>query len=188
MTDQPCKAGETGRVVLTVLHNFRTPFIRYEIGDMATLAPEPCRCGRGLPLLTRVQGKVRPHFKLDGGRRKHSSDLVHAITTVGGHHQHQVIQKALDQVIVRIVPNVAWTADHKQRLIQAVRLFFEAPVSVQLEPQGAIGTFARRQTAEHGLRSVDLSMGMTTVDLARCPRVPFRESGSVLGTPCMCSC
>jgi len=131
--DQPCQAGETGRVVLTVLHNFRTPFIRYDIGDLATLAPEPCQCGRGLPLLTRVQGKVRPHFRLVGGRQKHSSDLVHAITTIGGHHQHQVIQKDLDHVIVRIVPNSAWTADHNQRLIQAVRLFFEAPLSVQLE-------------------------------------------------------
>jgi phenylacetate-CoA ligase len=131
--DQPCKAGETGRVVLTILHNFRTPFIRYEIGDVATLAPEPCPCGRGLPLLTRVHGKVRPHFRLIGGRRKHSSDLVHAITTVGGHHQHQVIQKALDQVIVRIVPNLDWTADHGRNLIDAVHVFFEAPVTVQLE-------------------------------------------------------
>jgi phenylacetate-CoA ligase len=131
--DQPCKAGETGRVVLTVLHNFRTPFIRYEIGDVATLAPEPCRCGRGLPLLTRVHGKVRPHFKLACGLRKHSSDLIHAITEVGGHHQHQVIQKTLDQIVVRIVPNSEWTAGHNQRLIYAVQTFFEAPVRVQLE-------------------------------------------------------
>ncbi len=80
-----------------------------------------------------MHGKVRPHFKLAGDRRKHSSDLVHAITTVGGHHQHQVIQKALDHVVVRIVPNRDWTPDHNQRLIQAVRGFFEAPVKVQLE-------------------------------------------------------
>ena len=131
--DQPCQSGETGRVVLTILHNFRTPFIRYDIGDVATLAPMPCQCGRGLPLLTRVHGKVRPHFRLAGGRWKHSSDLVHAITTVGGHHQHQVVQKAIDHVIVRIVPNCAWTGDHNQRLIQAVRVFFESPVNVQLE-------------------------------------------------------
>ena len=130
---QPSAPGETGRVVLTVLHNFRTPFIRYEIGDLATLAPEPCRCGRGLPLLTRVQGKVRPHFRLAGGRRKHSSDLVHAITTVGGHHQHQVLQKALDRVIVRIVPNSDWTTEHHQHLVQAVRVFFETPITVELE-------------------------------------------------------
>ena len=131
--DQPCMPGETGRVALTVLHNFQTPFIRYEIGDLATLAPGVCPCGRGLPLLTRVHGKVRPHFRLAGGRWKHSSDLVRAITTVGGHHQHQVIQQAIGHVIVRVVPNCDWSADHSQRLIQAVQVFFEAPVEVQLE-------------------------------------------------------
>ena len=131
--DQPCKSGETGRVVLTVLHNFRTPFIRYEVGDMASLSSAPCPCGRGLPLLTRVQGKARPHFKLAGNRLKHSSGLVHAITTVGVHHQHQVIQKSLDHVIVRIVPSSTWTANHNEQLIQTVRAFFESPVRVQLE-------------------------------------------------------
>ncbi len=131
--DRPCTPGEAGRVVLTVLHNFRTPFIRYEIGDTASFAASPCRCGRGLPLLTRVHGKARPHFKLPGGRRKHSSDLVHAITRVGGHHQHQVVQQTLDQVVVRLVPNRDWSADHRERLVQAVREFFESPVGVQLE-------------------------------------------------------
>jgi hypothetical protein len=76
---------------------------------------------------------MRPYFKLAGGRRKHSAELVRAITTVGGHHQHQVIQKTLDHVIVRIVPNHAWTAEHHQQLIEAVRAFFESPIAVQLE-------------------------------------------------------
>jgi phenylacetate-CoA ligase len=130
---RPCDPGESGRVVLTVLHNFRTPFIRYDIGDTATFAPARCPCGRGLPLLTQVQGKARPHFKMAGGRQKHSSELVQAITRIGGHHQHQVIQKSLDHVLVSIVPNSAWTSDHKHRLIQTVNAFFEGPVRVHLE-------------------------------------------------------
>src|SRR5208282_3820411 len=72
--DQPCQPGATGRVVLTTLHNFRTPFIRYEIGDEVTLGQERCPCGRGLPLLTRVFGKRRPTFIVAGRRRIHSSD------------------------------------------------------------------------------------------------------------------
>src|SRR5208282_1975053 len=75
--DQPCRAGATGRVVLTVLHNFRAPFIRYEIGDLATRGPDRCPCGRGLPSLVRVLGKRRPMFRLAGNRWKHSSGLVH---------------------------------------------------------------------------------------------------------------
>src|SRR5439155_10265812 len=57
---RPCRPGETGRVVLTALHNFLTPFVRYEILDGATLGAERCPCGRGLPLLTGVQGRQRP--------------------------------------------------------------------------------------------------------------------------------
>jgi len=131
--DDPCAPGETGRVVLTVLHNLLTPFIRYEIGDVVTLGSGRCPCGRGLPLLARVHGKQRPVFRLAGGRWKHSSGLVHAISVVGGHHQHQAVQKALDHVIVRIVPSNGWTADHARRLCQAVRDFFEAPIRVDLE-------------------------------------------------------
>jgi phenylacetate-CoA ligase len=131
--NQPCKPGETGRVVLTTLHNFRTPFIRYEIGDQVTLGQGLCPCGRGLPSLVRVDGKLRPMFRLAGNRLKHSSGLVHAISVIGGHHQHQAEQTALGRIIVRIVPNKSWTADHPHRLRQAVQEFFEAPMRVDVE-------------------------------------------------------
>lgn len=54
--DQPVPSGEAGRVVLTTLQNFQNPMIRYEVGDIATGSLEPCRCGRGLPVLDRVMG------------------------------------------------------------------------------------------------------------------------------------
>jgi phenylacetate-CoA ligase len=132
-TNQPCRPGETGRVLLTVLHNFRTPFIRYEIGDEVTLRPGRCPCGRGLPSLTRVFGKRRPMFRLHDNRLKHSSGLVHAISIIGGHYQHQADQIGLDRVIVRVVPNDSWTADHPNLLRKAVQEFFEEPIRVDLE-------------------------------------------------------
>jgi phenylacetate-coenzyme A ligase PaaK-like adenylate-forming protein len=45
-----CSSGDIGRVVITTLHNFTTPLIRYEIMDYAKVG-EPCSCGRGLPVL-----------------------------------------------------------------------------------------------------------------------------------------
>jgi phenylacetate-CoA ligase len=49
-----CPPGEMGRVVVTPLHNFAMPLLRYELGDMA--APgEACACGRGLPVIFRLQ-------------------------------------------------------------------------------------------------------------------------------------
>jgi phenylacetate-CoA ligase len=43
--DEPCPPGQTGRLVITALHNFATPLIRYEIGDLA-IPGESCACGR----------------------------------------------------------------------------------------------------------------------------------------------
>jgi phenylacetate-CoA ligase len=54
----PCGVGEFGRVVVTPLHNFATVLLRYDVGDYAEVGP-PCPCGRGLPVLTRVLGRVR---------------------------------------------------------------------------------------------------------------------------------
>ncbi|HEX7277268.1 MAG TPA: AMP-binding protein, partial [Acidimicrobiales bacterium] len=56
--DRPCQPGETGRVVVTQLHNYAMPLLRYDLGDYAQVGG-PCPCGRGLPVLDRVMGRRR---------------------------------------------------------------------------------------------------------------------------------
>jgi phenylacetate-CoA ligase len=58
---RPAAPGEMGEVVITDLNNLCMPFIRYRIGDLAVaLDPEePCPCGRGLPRLGRIEGRVQ---------------------------------------------------------------------------------------------------------------------------------
>jgi phenylacetate-CoA ligase len=131
--DQPCAPGETGRVVLTALHNCLTPFVRYEILDAATLGPERCPCGRGLPLLTQVLGKRRPQFHLADGRRKDSGFLVRRLRQLGSYHQHQIIQRAADHVVVRLVPSDAWTPAHSAQLVRWVQEYFEAPIRIEVQ-------------------------------------------------------
>ncbi len=130
---QPCGPGETGRVALTDLHNSRSPVIRYEIGDEVTLAETNCPCGRGLPLLARISGKQRPMLRLKNGRLKQSTTLAIALSSLGGHYQHQFIQKTLDQVVVRMVPNKSWTPDHPKQLLKLLQEFFESPLHLHLE-------------------------------------------------------
>jgi phenylacetate-CoA ligase len=52
----PCGPGQTGRVLVTPLHNYAMPLLRYELGDYAEVG-EPCPCGRGLPVLSRILGR-----------------------------------------------------------------------------------------------------------------------------------
>ncbi len=67
---RPCAPGQEGRVVVTHLTNFATPFIRYELGDYAVAGePGACACGRTLPTLTRILGRRRNRLTLPDGTK-----------------------------------------------------------------------------------------------------------------------
>jgi phenylacetate-CoA ligase len=136
--DRPCAPGQTGRLVLTSLHNFLTPFIRYDILDDVTLAARPCPCGRGLPLWTRVDGRRHPLLHLPGGGRKSSMGITLGVRRVGGCHQFQIVQSAADHVLVRVVPDAAWHPDNVERIRQVVQEEFAAPVRVEVEERASL--------------------------------------------------
>jgi phenylacetate-CoA ligase len=131
--NRPCRSGESGRVVLTPLHNFLTPFLRYDIMDRATLGPEKCPCGRGLPLLAAVEGKLRPLVRLTDGRHKSSAFLIDLLMLGEVAHQYQIIQKKVDHVVIRLVPSRKWNDDAARRLERQLREYLEAPVRVDIE-------------------------------------------------------
>jgi phenylacetate-CoA ligase len=61
-------AGEQGAILVTDLLNYAMPLIRYKIGDVGAWASGPCKCGRGLPRLESVSGRVTDFLVgCDGG-------------------------------------------------------------------------------------------------------------------------
>jgi len=67
--DRACEPGAIGRIVVTPLHNFAMPLLRYEIGDYAEVGGR-CPCGRGLPMLKRIVGRQRNMVVLPNGDRR----------------------------------------------------------------------------------------------------------------------
>ena len=130
---RPCAPGETGRVLLTSLHNYYQPFVRYEVQDHATVGHAACPCGRGLPSLARIEGKVRPFFQLADGRPKNSGALLFGLYELGGCRQWQVVQQSLDRVLIRVVPNRDWSVTHPEQIRRVVHWFFEGSMHVELE-------------------------------------------------------
>ncbi|MFQ5620024.1 MAG: hypothetical protein ACE5FR_13760, partial [Rhodospirillales bacterium] len=101
---RPCAPGDVGRIVITALHNFATPLIRYEIGDFAEVGP-PCPCGRGLPVITRIAGRVHNMLTLPSGEQVwpvqfFSSELL-AVAPV---RQFQFVQRSVEEIEVKLVP------------------------------------------------------------------------------------
>jgi len=112
---RPCKPGELGRVVITPLHSFAMPFIRYEIGDYAE-AGGPCDCGRSLPVIRRVVGRVRNMLRLPDGGLRYPRLGEYEFGIVPAVRQFQVVQKTWQDIEVALVVTRPLTADEEQRL------------------------------------------------------------------------
>ncbi len=100
--------GETGRVVLTDLHNFATPLIRYDIGDYAQRGGA-CSCGRGLPTLERVLGRERNLILMPDGTRHWPLVGFARFRDVAPIAQYQLIQTARESIEVRLVAEAPLT-------------------------------------------------------------------------------
>ena len=126
---RPCEPGEIGRVVVTSLHNFATPLIRYEIGDYAEVGA-PCPCGRGLPVLTRVMGRVRNMVTLPNGERYWPSVYGGRYADIAPIRQLQLVQKSLERIEVRLVVERPLTVEEERELRELVHTRIRHPFEV----------------------------------------------------------
>lgn len=126
-----CEPGEVGRLVITSLHNFAMPLIRYDIGDFAEVG-ERCPCGRGLPVLTRIVGRQRQMFVLPDGRKVwpslEISEAEHA-KEMPPIQQFQLIQRTRDRLELMVVSPRLFTDDEQQ----LIRSWVDRAVGCRLE-------------------------------------------------------
>jgi phenylacetate-CoA ligase len=133
---KPCAPGEAGRVVVTALHNLATPLIRYELGDYATVG-EPCACGRHLPVIDRVLGRVRNLVHTPDGRRHWPVDLG-KFRTMSAIRQFQYVQSGPETIELRVVLNAPLTAEEEARAEVLVREALGYPFEVEITPVAEI--------------------------------------------------
>jgi phenylacetate-CoA ligase len=116
----PCNAGETGRVVITDLHNYARPFIRYDTGDLASMSGEPCPCGRGFPLMGAIEGRSIEHLRLRNGKVVTPPVLGQFLFVNNDHldsvQHYQLIQESLDSVRLLVVPTDRWSEQRRAKL------------------------------------------------------------------------
>lgn len=116
---QPCAPGETGRLVVSSLHNMAMPMIRYAVGDLATVG-EPCTCGRTLPTLARIAGRERNLVRLPDGTSHWPLVGFHRFREIAPVRQYQLIQHSLQDVEVRLACDRPLTAGEEAQLGQVI--------------------------------------------------------------------
>jgi phenylacetate-CoA ligase len=101
--NHPVKEGEMGKIVITDLHNYTMPFIRYEIGDLGILGPKRCKCGNPLPTLKEITGKSRDFFIREDGSLLNGGFFMYLFRTRDWIKAFRVIQEDYQKIKVLVV-------------------------------------------------------------------------------------
>jgi len=102
----PCKVGERGEVVVTTLQNYSMPLIRYKIGDIAVRGDNTlCSCGCTYSKLEKVVGRTTDLFQTKSGDKIDGEYFTHLFYFRDWIEEFQVIQEAIDKIIIKIVKN-----------------------------------------------------------------------------------
>jgi len=127
------KPGEAGQIVVTDLLNKAMPFIRYQVEDVGLPSDKTCSCGRGMPLMDKVIGRMADFLiKRDGTQIAGISLIENSLTKIPGIVQMQIVQEAIDSILLNVVPGEAFDSSKEEMLIKYFRKLFEMEAEVRV--------------------------------------------------------
>ncbi|HVI07514.1 MAG TPA: phenylacetate--CoA ligase family protein [Candidatus Binatia bacterium] len=129
---RPLDPGQLGEIVVIHLDTPEMPFIRYRTGDTGALSPTPCSCGRGLPLLDRVEGRKTDFIVAPDGRVMHGLSLIYVLRKIDGIETFRITQKALSEFQVDLVTNKQFARESEGEIRREFELRLRAPVEVRI--------------------------------------------------------
>jgi phenylacetate-CoA ligase len=116
----PAAPGESGEMLITDLDNFGMPFIRYRIDDLAVQSDRVCSCGRGLPMLERIEGRVFDVIVTQSGARFPGTFWTLLSRAVPGIRKFQVLQTEPSSVIFKMIPKADFKQEYVRKLEEMV--------------------------------------------------------------------
>ena len=128
----PCDPGEVGEVVTTCLMRKFQVFIRYRLGDLAMWDRDNCPCGRQMPVLKEVVGRIEDVIIGPDGRHM---VRFHGIFVNQPHvMEGQIIQETLHRIRVKVVPNEGFSPDDVKDIINRMHQRLGRQVEVLVDP------------------------------------------------------
>lgn len=112
------RPGEQGEVVVTDLHNFGMPFVRYVNGDLATAGPDArCACGRALRRLAAIEGRKSDTLR-DASGNEVAGLLINVIMTPIAHtyREFQCVQHKDRSITFKVVTTDRYTPEVESQL------------------------------------------------------------------------
>ena len=144
---RPVRAGEAGAIVVTDLTNYGMPFIRYKVGDVGIPSENLCSCGRSLPLMESLEGRVADYVVTPEGSLISGISLTENFAMqLPEIKQLQIIQEKRDFMVFKMVRGEAFSTGSEERIKNLALERFGPQVTFQCEyvehiPQEANGKY-----------------------------------------------
>lgn len=127
-----------GKILVTDLLNYSQPLIRYDIGDASSWSPDQaCPCGRGLPLLSPVQGRSTD-FLVFADRHISGPALTLVVADMADVRQVQFVQTGSASVTLRVVAGSNYSESTKHELRRRLHQYLGDSVSMQIEETASV--------------------------------------------------
>jgi len=126
--------GEVGEVLVTDLNNRCVPVIRYRLGDLAVATSRACPCGRGLPLIERVIGRLQSVVLGSNGRYLPATFFAHFFKEYEyAVARYQVVQETRDRIDVRIIRRSRFTKHTEEEIRRALAGVLGQDMTIRIE-------------------------------------------------------
>lgn len=136
---ESAKPGELGNIVVTDLMNKAMPLIRYKVEDMGIPSDKKCSCGRGLPLMNHVAGRVADFLiKHDGTKVAGISLIENTLTKFEGIRQMQIVQNDIEHILLNLVVDALYTEKIEKELISYFKTLFLDVVQLEIKKKETI--------------------------------------------------
>jgi phenylacetate-CoA ligase len=124
-------AGERGELIITSLDAYAMPLIRYQIGDLGLLGNPGCPCGRGLPLLERIEGRSNDGIRLADGKILHDYPITILLRSIPGILQFRLVQETLGEFKVDLVTGEGFGPGTVERAEKGLREVLGPDITLQ---------------------------------------------------------
>ena len=111
---------ESGEILIPDLQNYAMPLIRYKIGDVGRLLKKTCSCGRGLPLMDAIDGRVTDFIVTPEGKLVSGVALTLTVNNIEGIKKAQLVQERINQLKVKLVRDKGFTDDSAKNLLDNI--------------------------------------------------------------------
>ena len=148
---KPAAPGEAGEILLTPLGLYGMPLLRYRVEDVGSPSDAVCACGRGLPAMAVVEGRVQDLISLPQGGFLPGEFFPHLLKDFDI-SQFQVEQERLDKLTLRLVRGPGFSEEQLDYVLGKVREYTSGRIQVDVEfpdniPASPSGKF--RYTISH---------------------------------------